>query len=324
MGLLYPQKRLFLLFVVLSVVVTVVLLFMFSYIEPTDHDATVPVAENTGHSRRKRIAVSFWGRTGNHIFEYAALIGTADRNNMTPVIVENTDLVDLFDFQIPKLTVQNPTREFEVVNERLAGAYNPEVEKLKDLNKDVYLKGYLQSWKYFHPFEKKLKQKYFKFKDNLLREADEFLNQARTHLRKSKNSLYIGVHIRRGDFVRAKSRGYGAVPVPYFYRAMNYYLKKYKDVIFVVCSNGLTWCKDNLDSDFYPIQYSTLGDSGADLALLSRCNHSIISVGSFSWWSGYLAGGEVVYPVDAFPVPNTSIGDSYVRADYFLPGWTRL
>ena len=35
---------------------------------------------------------------------------------------------------------------------------------------------------------------------------------------------------------------------------------------------------------------------GHDLALMSLCNHTIISHGTFSFWSGYLAGGLVVRP----------------------------
>ena len=35
---------------------------------------------------------------------------------------------------------------------------------------------------------------------------------------------------------------------------------------------------------------------GHDLALMSLCNHTILSHGTFSYWSGYFAGGFVIRP----------------------------
>ena len=35
---------------------------------------------------------------------------------------------------------------------------------------------------------------------------------------------------------------------------------------------------------------------GHDLALMSLCNHTILSHGTFSYWSGYFAGGLVIRP----------------------------
>jgi hypothetical protein len=35
---------------------------------------------------------------------------------------------------------------------------------------------------------------------------------------------------------------------------------------------------------------------GHDLAVMSLCNHTIISHGTFSFWIGFLAGGKVISP----------------------------
>ena len=101
---------------------------------------------------------------------------------------------------------------------------------------------------------------------------------------------------------------------------MNYYIKKYKNVLFIVCSNDIIWSRNVLDSENYNIQYSNAKDSFVDLAILASCHHSIITVGSFSWWSGYLTGGDVVYYKN-FPRPNTSLAQEYVKTDYYPPSW---
>ena len=35
---------------------------------------------------------------------------------------------------------------------------------------------------------------------------------------------------------------------------------------------------------------------GTDLAILSRCNHTILSYGTFSFWAGFLSGGKRIIP----------------------------
>nr|XP_027226115.1 galactoside 2-alpha-L-fucosyltransferase 2-like [Penaeus vannamei] len=48
-----------------------------------------------------------------------------------------------------------------------------------------------------------------------------------------------------------------------------------------------------MHSDVY---FSSGKSAFEDMALLSSCNHSIVTMGSYGFWTGYLAGGEVVYP----------------------------
>ena len=35
---------------------------------------------------------------------------------------------------------------------------------------------------------------------------------------------------------------------------------------------------------------------GRDLAILARCNHTILSYGTYSFWAGYLSGGLRIIP----------------------------
>jgi hypothetical protein len=56
-----------------------------------------PVVFGRGENK---ITVDFHGRAGNQMFQYASLIGIAKMNNMTPILLENTELWNMFDLPI--------------------------------------------------------------------------------------------------------------------------------------------------------------------------------------------------------------------------------
>ena len=268
----------------------------------------------------ERVAtVTFWGRTGNHMFEYAALIGLAHSNNMTPLIIEGTGLWDCFDLPIKKGR-KSDFDNAQIYMEYLPGFYSPKFYKLP-VEGNVYLQGYLQSWKYFEHVKQELKEKHFKFKPYYENQAKIFIENVHNKLKKDK-AVAVGVHVRRGDFVRQNRKGYTVAPIPYFYRAMNYFRKRYKDVFFILCTNDLQWSRDNLD-DSPDVYYSTNKDGHLDLAILAKMDHMIISAGSFSWWAGYLTGGTVVY-YHGFPKENSAMGNKTSKADYYPPSWVPL
>ena len=57
-----------------------------------------------------------------------------------------------------------------------------------------------------------------------------------------------------------------------------------------------------------------------DLAILSSCNHTIMSVGTYGWWAGYLAGGITIYYRN-FPRRGAELMPLFSRADFFPPEW---
>ena len=68
-----------------------------------------------------------------------------------------------------------------------------------------------------------------------------------------------------------------------------------------------------------------IDEAAVDLGVLSLVDHSIITVGAFSWWAGFLARGSVVYYgqfVDADSKLRSQFDDK--MADYVLPGWISM
>ncbi|CAG5124571.1 unnamed protein product, partial [Candidula unifasciata] len=265
---------------------------------------------------KSRIMITYKGRLGNHMFEYATLMAMAHRYNMTPIISSDIAILDVFN--VP--TLQGDTsllRNPVVYIEERAAKYYPGIEKI-DPRRDAYLVGYYQSWKYYDHIKQDLRDKHFVLHDSLQKAATEYIK----NVLKERNLLgatVIGIHVRRGDFVRQRVKGFTVAPIPYYYRAMAYFRKKYRHVLFIICTNDLVWAETNLDEGS-DIHYSHETDGALDLAIMINCDHMIITSGSYSWWAGYLVRGEVVYYL-GFPQPNTKIGNETVKEDYYPPYW---
>ena len=177
----------------------------------------------------------------------------------------------------------------------------------------------------------------------------------------SSNAVYIGVHIRRADMVTDYK--YTVADTGYFRRAVLYMTRKFPNnqLVFVVCTDELLWSKLHFSkavaysanrvtvgihgnsaignhNDSYVIRTTTTTTTTTnnaivvfsedrraeeDLAILSSCNHTIMSVGTFGWWAGYLAGGVTVYYRN-FPRRGAELMPLFSRADFFPPEWIGL
>ncbi|CAI9606125.1 unnamed protein product, partial [Staurois parvus] len=84
----------------------------------------------------------------------------------------------------------------------------------------------------------------------------------------------------------------------YLKNAMDYFRNKYENPLFIVTSNGMDWCEENVNNslgDVYFAGDSQIDSPGRDFALLAHCNHTIMTIGTFGVWVGYLVGGETIY-----------------------------
>ena len=127
-------------------------------------------------------------------------------------------------------------------------------------------------------------------------------------------------------------RGYTVADEHYVRRAMNYVADRVTTesnatLLFVVCTDDDSWARLNVRSASYPVVFASSPRRRADvdLAVLASCDHVITTVGTFSWWAGYLhrPDGITVYYA-GFPKPGTEIGNNFHAEDFFPPGWIGL
>lgn len=250
------------------------------------------------------------GRLGNQMFEVAALIGTAIRHNYTPFVSTGHRINNVFDIKYAQNIDMTNTA---VMDEDRAGAYTSRVESLSH-DKNWTLHGYFQSWKYFNHCRNEIVS-VFNFKPNIKRIAVEVLKTIN-----AKGRPLVGVHVRRTDMAtsRENHRGYNVATPEYVAKALSYFRNHTSSPMFVIVSDDRSWSTTHANGP--DVVYAGTGNPETDLAILSLCNHSIITSGTFGWWGAYLSGGKTVY-FSNYPGRGSWLSTLYDPVDYYLPDW---
>lgn len=228
--------------------------------------------------------LGYQGRLGNQMFQYAALVGIADKigcsyginyqnSQKTRVInklvgAEKLELLEAFD-----LSAENIEGQFQPSNHYMENqfTFEPSTFKLK-LGTDI--SGCFQSEKYFRHCPDKIRSE-FQFKYYIKEEAERQIN-----LLKDERQL-VSIHVRRGDYVKQQ-----------FYHpvcSLSYYDKAiaiFKNSKFVVFSDDISWCQQHFLADNFT--YVTGNNQFVDMCMMSLCDNHILANSSFSWWGAWL------------------------------------
>lgn len=187
-------------------------------------------------------------------------------------------------------------------------------ESILDSGDNLYLVGYWQNERYFKDIEQEIRR------DFTIR--NRFSNDVSKLASEISNTKSLCLNVRRGDFVKSPTHGF--VGTEYISRAVNH-MRDAVDIRKVfIFSDDIDWCKNNLRFDipslFVNDEY-TGGDFAADLYLMTKCSHFIISNSTFGWWGAWLAENSektVIAPEQWVNVPG-------LDASGIIPdGWTTL
>lgn len=275
----------------------------------------------------------FRGGLGNLMFMYASLYGIAKANNMTLLIDTKDEIGSVFpNLDVTKMQESSKICDkAKVVFERRPCAYDIETV---NVNRSINIKhrSYLQSWKYFEKHEQSIRSQ-FQFRNDTQKQAQNVINNIVNEYVKSVNDSsnlqIIGVHVRRGDYLTAHNRKYGYITAnkEYLDKAFQYFRKKLKNCLFIVfmslSTDGLKWREKNIQGE--DIVFAPTSKREVDMCALTKCNHTILTVGSFGWWSAWLGNGRTVYFKDVARV-NSSLRTAFSEdmRDFFPPKWIGL
>ncbi|XP_076041748.1 galactoside alpha-(1,2)-fucosyltransferase 2-like isoform X2 [Oratosquilla oratoria] len=145
----------------------------------------------------------------------------------------------------------------------------------------------------------------------LARWRERMLAHLPKYTKLSDDVTVVGVHARRTDYKKYLMNKYkGKVLNKHYFKvAFARARKMFGLTAFVVMSDDLTWCRENLMDEHGDVVVPTSNDlPQVDMALLSLCDHVIVSIGTYGTSGGLLSGGKFFYPVRDFSKNENEYG----------------
>ncbi len=213
------------------------------------------------------VTTHFIGRYGNQLFQAAACIALAVEHNTRFLFPDNTESGDKNYLEhLPKLSksqCQIGSVYFEPMFKYQPIPYGP----------DMCLHGFFQSEQYFANYREYIL-------DRLKLRPDYY------DLKQNRN--VVSIHVRRGDYLlRPDITPF--LGIEYYRQA----IKRFADagfIDFLVFSDDIPWCKENINFDNFNncyFEYSEGGDEYTDMLSMAACSHNVIANSSFSWWGAW-------------------------------------
>lgn len=283
------------------------------------------------------IIIKLMGGLGNQMFQYAAALQAAARNQVLLKVetaaVEsdqlrhlelakfNTDLKFASPGEVQQLLPRNTIAKLlQLILPKEKQTYHRERNYFYDksteqIGPNTYMKGYFQSEKYFLTGQQLIRAQ---FKPR--REYTDHLQNLSAELRRHQS---VSVHIRRGDYLDPEIRRvHGLLSEEYYKEAISRFREQVPGATFYFFSDDMVWVRNHFQgADFRyaseAISYTALDD----FYLMTQCRHNIIANSSFSWWCAWLnesPGKQVVAPAKWF----AGLADD--TADRIPASWYRL
>lgn len=257
--------------------------------------------------------VRIFGGLGNQMFQYALALALKAKFSDQQVFIDHSimrgyplhngfELDRVFGVKIPQANYRNLLKvAYPLPNYRLWQIGHHILPKRKSMiieNRDMSFmqnilsdagdllyEGYWQTEKYFIDIRDHILEAY-KFP----KFSKETRNSDLWH--RMIDKITVSIHVRRGDYL-AISNASSICTLDYYKQAINQLLKRVNPDLYLVFSDDINWCKENLgyllnsDHTVY-VDWNKGADSFQDMHLMSLCKHNIIANSSFSWWGAWL------------------------------------
>ena len=267
-------------------------------------------------------------RLGNKMFRIAATIAATVTHHTKFVMIQPepdcpwmSDLQSLF-ISLKETTPLIPSKwmnSWEGISEAGFSLFT----RIIPTNVNATVFGYRQSWKYFiTPSEKQAVRDIFKFTSKY----ESYAHNVLTTASNNTSPILVGVHMRIGDLLYEQSVNFGYQPAnKTFYdkvlKKVTSNLNNSNNIVFVASSDSPKLAKQMLNDAEAKYKIFWLnGTAFEDFATLSKCNHSIISGGTYGFWTAWLAGGKTFY-FENFAKRGSYFDRGFLPGNFYLPDW---
>ncbi|XP_067951106.1 galactoside alpha-(1,2)-fucosyltransferase 2-like [Watersipora subatra] len=269
-------------------------------------------------------------RLGNKMSMMAAAIGAAAAHKMTYVLVKKDedcgwigllqDLFVRFNETVPVLPY-SMMKNWENLGESSFTNYDPIPLKKNNFT----IAGYRQTWKYFSSkAQRTAVRDAFQFTKKYRTYAIAKLTEAQQAFPNITKPILIGLHMRIGDLV-GNSYGYQMANKTYYDHVLQLVKKTYFDdspnIIFIAASDTPKLGKQMLqDAQLLYNIFWLNGSAFEDFATLSSCHHSIMSGGTYGFWTSWLTPGLTFY-FNNFAKPGSPFSRGFSNKNFHVPSW---
>lgn len=226
------------------------------------------------------IYVTLLSRLGNQLFEVATAYHLAKTYKKRLVLLpngnsgyEDYDIIlncsERLETPLKAIKIEEPYTQLLM-----------DLSIIKNIDKDIVLKGYFQSDKYF------------------TREDVEELFPIPTDIKEKYSYLedYVCISVRRGDYLLL-GQMFNVIKAEWYEEMYHKYFEGKK---VLICGDDIEWCKENFHLPNQEFLENDGTTSTERLFIMAMCKNHIISASTFSWWAAYLSNGKVVAPYPWF------------------------
>lgn len=268
----------------------------------------------------KNIATS--GDLGSQIMQYWALYAVAKENNKTVVFPESM-LNRGFGFKFHKaLDVQLDLKYDSFFNDFVSLKMNqklkrdPSVFELKtDTNYNIDELFYL--YRYWYP-------KYAEDISNMpWNKHCESISAKKYKEIAVNDKELVSIHVRRGDYLLPQHSHFCCLDTDYYSKAIQPFVENFDKYHFVVFSNDIQWCKENL-IEGEMVTFVEPSEDYIDLVLMSMCDHNVIANSTYSWVAAYKNKNKnkvVVCPTN-YVKQDSPV--SFINGNYYPSDWKNI